>query len=198
MLVVALTGGIGSGKSTVGQIFAQLGAIVIDSDQLSRDVIERGSIGFNEVVAKFGDEILKNGEIDRQILASLVFKDPIKRSELEQMTHPLIRKAFAKVVSSASPDSIIINQIPLLVESNHDYKFDHIITISAPESIRTERLIKRGLTNEQIKQRLQAQATDQMRENIADSVIFNEKSEQELTDQVEKIWEQLLLKNVSK
>jgi dephospho-CoA kinase len=198
MLVLALTGGIGSGKSTVGQIFAQLGAIVIDSDQLSRDVIERGSIGFNEVVAKFGDEILKNGEIDRQILASLVFKDPIKRSELEQITHPLIRKAFAKVVSSASPDSIIINQIPLLVESNHDYKFDHIITISATESIRTERLIKRGLTNEQIKQRLQAQATDQMRENIADSVIFNEKSEQELTDQVEKIWEQLLLKNVSK
>jgi dephospho-CoA kinase len=198
MLVVALTGGIGSGKSTVGQIFVQLGAIVIDSDQLSRDVIERGSIGFNEVVAKFGDEILKNGEIDRQILASLVFKDPTKRSELEQITHPLIRKAFAKVISSASPDSIIINQIPLLVESNHDYKFDHIITISASESIRTDRLIKRGLTNEQIKQRLQAQATDQMRENIADSVIFNEKSEQEITDQVEKIWEQLLLKNVSK
>ena len=198
MLVVALTGGIGSGKSTVGQIFAQLGAIVIDSDQLARDVIERGSIGFNEVVAKFGDGILKNGEIDRQILASLVFKDPTKRAELEQITHPLIRKAFAKVVSSASPDSIVINQIPLLVESNHDYKFDHIITVSASESIRSERLIKRGLTNEQIKQRMQAQATDQMREDIADSVIVNEKSEQEVTDQVEKIWEQLLSKNVGK
>ena len=198
MLVVALTGGIGSGKSTVGQIFAQLGAIVIDSDQLARDVIERGSIGFNEVVAKFGDEILKNGEIDRQILASLIFKDPAKRSELEQITHPLIRKAFAKVVTSASPDSIVINQIPLLVESNHDYKFDHIITVSASESIRSERLIKRGLTNEQIKQRMQAQTTDQMREDIADSVIVNEKSEQEITDQVEKIWEQLLLKNVGK
>lgn len=198
MLVVALTGGIGSGKSTVGQIFAQLGAIVIDSDQLARDVIERGSIGFNEVVAKFGDEILKNGEIDRQILASLIFKDPAKRSELEQITHPLIRRAFAKMVSSASPDSIVINQIPLLVESNHDYKFDHIITVSASESIRSERLIKRGLTNDQIKQRLGAQATDQMREDIADSVIINEKNEQELTDQVEKIWEQLLLKNVGK
>ena len=198
MLVVALTGGIGSGKSTVGQIFAQLGAIVIDSDQLARDVIERGSIGFNEVVAKFGDEILKNGEIDRQILASLIFKDPAKRSELEQITHPLIRKAFAKVVSSASPDSIVINQIPLLVESNHDYKFDHIITVSASESIRSERLIKRGLTNDQIKQRMGAQATDQMREDIADSVIINEKNEQELTDQVEKIWEQLLSKNVGK
>lgn len=198
MLVVALTGGIGSGKSTVGQIFAQLGAIVIDSDQLARDVIERGSIGFNEVVAKFGDEILKNGEIDRQILASLIFKDPAKRSELEQITHPLIRRAFAKMVSSASPDSIVINQIPLLVESNHDYKFDHIITVSASESIRSERLIKRGLTNDQIKQRLGAQATDQMREDIADSVIINEKNEQELTDQVEKIWEQLLSKNVGK
>jgi dephospho-CoA kinase len=198
MLVVALTGGIGSGKSTVGQIFAQLGAIVIDSDQLARDVIERGSIGFNEVVAKFGDEILKNGEIDRQILASLVFRDPAKRSELEQITHPLIRKAFTKVVSSALPDSIVINQIPLLVESNHDYKFDHIITVSASESIRSERLIKRGLTNEQIKQRMQAQATDQMREDIADSLIVNEKSEQEVTDQVEKIWEQLLSKNVGK
>jgi len=198
MLVVALTGGIGSGKSTVGQIFAQLGAIVIDSDQLARDVIERGSIGFNEVVAKFGDEILKNGEIDRQILASLIFKDPAKRSELEQITHPLIRKAFAKMVSSASPDSIVINQIPLLVESNHDYKFDHIITVSASERIRSERLIKRGLTNDQIKQRMGAQATDQMREDIADSVIINEKNEQELTDQVEKIWEQLLLKNVGK
>ena len=198
MLVVALTGGIGSGKSTVGQIFAQLGATVIDSDQLARDVIERGSIGFNEVVAKFGDEILKNGEIDRQILASLIFKDPAKRSELEQITHPLIRRAFAKMVSSASPDSIVINQIPLLVESNHDYKFDHIITVSASESIRSERLIKRGLTNDQIKQRMGAQATDQMREDIADSVIVNEKNEQELTDQVEKIWEQLLSKNVGK
>ena len=198
MLVVALTGGIGSGKSTVGQIFAQLGAIVIDSDQLARDVIERGSIGFNEVVAKFGDEILKNGEIDRQILASLIFKDPAKRSELEQITHPLIRRAFAKMVSSASPDSIVINQIPLLVESNHDYKFDHIITVSASESIRSERLIKRGLTSNQIKQRMGAQATDQMREDIADSVIINEKNEQELTDQVEKIWEQLLSKNVGK
>lgn len=198
MLVVALTGGIGSGKSTVGQIFAQLGAIVVDSDQLARDVLERGSIGFNEVVAKFGDEILKNGEIDRQLLGSIVFKDPTKRSELEQITHPLIRKAFAEVIASSTSNSIVINQIPLLVESNHDYKFDHVITVSASEDIRAQRLLKRGLTGVQIRERMQAQATDQMREGIADSVIVNEKSEQEITDQVEKIWELLLLKNVSK
>ena len=198
MLIVALTGGIGSGKSTVGQMFAQSGAIVIDSDQLARDVLERGSIGFNEVVAKFGDEILKNGEIDRQLLASIVFKDPKKRSELEQVTHPLIRKAFAEVVARSANNSIIINQIPLLVESNHDYKFDHVITISANESIRTQRLLKRGLTADQIRQRMQAQATDQMRESISDSVIMNESDEQNLLDQVEIIWEQLRLKNVSK
>ena len=198
MLIVALTGGIGSGKSTVGQMFAQSGAIVIDSDQLARDVLERGSIGFNEVVAKFGDEILKNGEIDRQLLASIVFKDPKKRSELEQVTHPLIRKAFAEVVARSANNSIIINQIPLLVESNHDYKFDHVITISANESIRTQRLLKRGLTADQIRQRMQAQATNQMRESISDSVIVNESDEQNLLDQVEIIWEQLRLKNVSK
>ena len=198
MLVVALTGGIGSGKSTVGQIFAQLGAIVVDSDQLARDVLERGSLGFNEVVAKFGDEILKNGEIDRQLLASIVFKDPSKRSELEHITHPLIRKAFAEVIARSTSNSIVINQIPLLVESNHDYKFDHVITVSASEDIRAQRLLKRGLTGVQIGERMQAQATDQMRESIADSVIVNEKSEQEITGQVEKIWELLLLKNVSK
>ena len=198
MLIVALTGGIGSGKSTVGQIFAQLGAIVIDSDQLARDVLERGSLGFDEVVAKFGDEILKNGEIDRQLLASIVFKDPKKRSELEQVTHPLIRKAFAEVVARSESNSIVINQIPLLVESNHNYKFDHVINISASEAIRTQRLLKRGLTVDQIRQRMQAQATDQMRESVADSVIINETDEQNLSDQVEIIWEQLRFKNVSK
>jgi len=198
MLIVALTGGIGSGKSTVGQMFAQLGAIVIDSDQLARDVLERGSLGFDEVVAKFGDEILKNGEIDRQLLASIVFKDPKKRSELEQVTHPLIRKAFAEVVARSESNSIVINQIPLLVESNHNYKFDHVINISASEAIRTQRLLKRGLTVDQIRQRMQAQATDPMRESVADSVIINETDEQNLSDQVEIIWEQLRLKNVSK
>ena len=198
MLIVALTGGIGSGKSTVGQIFAQLGATVIDSDQLARDVLERGSIGFDEVVAKFGDQILKNGQIDRQLLASIVFKDPVKRSELEQITHPLIRKAFAEVIAGSSSSSIVINQIPLLVESNHDYKFDHVITVSAAEGIRTQRLLKRGLTGDQIRQRMKAQATDQIREGIADSVIINEKEEQDLSNQVEKIWEQLLSKNTSK
>jgi dephospho-CoA kinase len=198
MLIVALTGGIGSGKTMVGEIFAELGALVVDSDQLAREVVERGSKGFNLIVTEFGDEILKNGDLDRAALASLIFKDPKKRARLEEITHPLIRQSFAKIVSSAGSDSIIINQIPLLVESKHDYKFDHIITISVPDEIRTERLLKRGLTLTQIDQRMKAQATDAQREVISDTVIINDKSEQELITQVEKVWESLKNKSTSK
>ena len=198
MLLVALTGGIGSGKTMVGEIFAELGALVVDSDQLAREVVERGSKGFDLIVTEFGDEILKNGDLDRAALASLIFKDPKKRARLEEITHPLIRQSFAKIVSSAGSESIIINQIPLLVESKHDYKFDHVITISASEKIRTERLLKRGLTLTQIDQRMKAQATDAQREVISDTVIVNDKSEQELLAQVEKVWESLNNKSKSK
>ena len=198
MLVVALTGGIGSGKSTVGQIFGDLGAIVTDSDQLARDVVERGTTGFDQIIAAFGDEVLKNGDLNRAALADLVFKDPAKRKQLEQITHPLIRKAFAKIVESAKGDSIVVNQIPLLVESNHDYKFDHVITVSASEAVRIERLLKRGMNLTQIQQRLQAQSNDTQREKISDSVIRNDNSQADLLSDVEKVWELLQVKNKNK
>jgi dephospho-CoA kinase len=195
MLTVALTGGIGSGKTTVGEILAGFGAVVLDSDQIARDVVERGSTGFDQIVATFGDEILKNGELDRSALASLVFKDSAMRIKLEQITHPLIRQSFAKAISSLPDQSIVVNQIPLLVESKHDYKFDYVVTVSAPEQMRVERLLKRGLTKEQITSRLQAQSSDVQREAIADTVINNDKSEQDLMQQVEKLWEILQSKN---
>ena len=198
MLVVALTGGIGSGKSTVGQIFGDLGAIVTDSDQLARDVVERGTTGFDQIIAAFGDEVLKNGDLNRAALADLVFKDPAKRKQLEQVTHPLIRKAFAKIVESANGDSIVVNQIPLLVESNHDYKFDHVITVSASETVRIERLLKRGMNLTQIQQRLQAQSNDAQREKISDSIIRNDNSQADLLSDVEKVWELLQVKNKNK
>jgi dephospho-CoA kinase len=198
MLVVALTGGIGSGKSTVGEIFEDLGAIVTDSDQLARDVVERGTTGFDLIVDAFGDEILRNGDLDRGALAELVFNDPIKRKQLEKITHPLIRKEFSKILESAKDDSIVINQIPLLVESKHDYKFDHVITVSAEEELRIERLLKRGMSLSQIKQRLQAQSNDSQREAIADSVIKNDKGRAELLSEVENVWDLLQLKNKNK
>ena len=198
MLVVALTGGIGSGKSTVGQIFEDLGAIVADSDQLARNVVERGTTGFDQIVAAFGDEVLKNGDLDRAALAEVIFKDPVKRAQLEQITHPLIRRAFAEIVESAQNDSIVINQIPLLVESKHEYKFDHVITVSATEEVRIQRLLMRGMNLTQIKQRIGAQSTDAQREAISDTVIRNDKDHSELLLEVEKVWELLQIKNKNK
>jgi len=198
MLVVALTGGIGSGKSTVGQIFEDLGAVVTDSDQLARNVVERGTTGFDQIVAAFGDEVLKNGDLDRAALAEVIFKDPVKRAQLEQITHPLIRRAFAEIVESAQNDSIVINQIPLLVESKHEYKFDHVITVSATEEVRIQRLLMRGMNLTQIKQRIGAQSTDAQREAISDTVISNDKDHSELLVEVEKVWEILQIKNKNK
>ena len=198
MLIVALTGGIGSGKSMVGQMFEDLGAVVVDSDQLAREVVERGSGGFDQVVAAFGDGVLKNGNLDRASLAELIFKDAKKRVQLEQITHPLIRKAFTKVIEAADEKSIVINQIPLLVESKNNYKFDHTITVAATEDVRSERLRKKGFSTQQIQQRMQAQASDSEREAICDTVITNNASESELRDQVEKIWELLQIKNQAK
>jgi dephospho-CoA kinase len=191
MLIVALTGGIGSGKTTVGDIFSELGAVVIDSDQLARAVLERGSKGFDLVLAKFGDAILKNGELDRSLLATLVFNDSQKRSELESITHPLIRQSFAEIISSFPRESIVINQIPLLFESKGAYKFDHIITISAPEELRIERLKNRGLGFSDIKKRIEAQASDVERESISNSIIRNDKDELHLRNQVESTWLEL-------
>ena len=198
MLIVALTGGIGSGKSMVGDMFADLGAVVVDSDQLAREVVERGSDGFDQVLAAFGDSVLKNGDLDRASLAELIFKDTKKRVQLEQITHPLIRKAFTKVIEAADANSIVINQIPLLVESKNNYRFDYTITVVAGEDVRSERLQKKGFSSQQIQQRMQAQTSDSEREAISDTVITNNKSESELRDQVEKIWEILQMKNKAK
>ncbi len=198
MLIVALTGGIGSGKSTVGELFQQLGAVVVDSDQLAREVVERGSSGFEQIVTLFGDEILKNGEINRSLLAEIIFKDPAKRKNLEQITHPLIRKAFADIVAKSGDQAIVINQIPLLVESKYEYNFDHVITVSTSEDKRIARLLAKGYTQEQIQNRMKSQVSDVDREKIADSIIQNNESEKELLPQVEKIWEQLQSKLKSK
>ena len=188
MLVIALTGGIGSGKSLAGEYFRALGAIVIDSDQLARDVIERGSEGFDEIVLRFGDQILRNGEIDRKKLAEIVFADSQARLDLEAITHPRIREAFEEVVKSAPDDAIIINQIPLLVETQGKYRFDLVIVITAPESLRRERLIKRGLGSADITQRISAQVSDDLRIAQADFVITNDGDGDRLLRQIEQLW----------
>lgn len=191
MLKVALTGGIGSGKSEAGAIFENLGAIVIDSDQLSRDVIERGTPGFDEVVNAFGDQILTDGLIDRNKLAELVFSVPEKRRLLEAIVHPKVRESFENIVKKAPEDSVIVNQIPLLVETEGMKNFDVVVTVSAPAEIRKARLLKRGLKSHEIDNRINAQVRDGEREAISEFIIDNSGDQSNLLSQIENIYRNL-------
>ena len=191
MLKVALTGGIGSGKSLVGEIFEELGATVVDSDQLSRDVIERGTPGFDEVVATFGDEILSNGSIDRAKLGSIVFGDTDKRQALEKIIHPRVREAFNEIASTIPESGILINQIPLLVETDGAKNFDLVLSVVAPIETRIERLKARGLKDYEIEKRIAAQVSDEARAAISDFVIDNSGDQFKLTSQVEEVFEEL-------
>ena len=193
MLLVALTGGIGSGKSLAGEYFDELGAIVVDSDQLARDVIERGTPGFDEVIAEFGDEILSQGVIDRKKLGEIVFSDEVKRKKLESILHPLIRSALDDVAQSAPAGSVVINQIPLLAETGGKDRFDLVITVSTDLKVRRERLVARGLAGYEIEKRLAAQVSDAEREAIADYVLTNHGDKDALFRQVESLWTDVLL-----
>jgi len=192
MLVVGLTGGIGAGKSTVAQFFAQLGALVIDADQLARMAIERGSDGFADVMLRFGDEIIVNGDIDRKKLAEIVFSDPEARRDLEAIIHPRVQALFAEAVADLDIDDILIYEIPLLVETGAAAKFDYIITVESDIELRKARLLKKGLYISQIEKRMASQATPEAREAIADKVIRNDGDEDSLLRQVENLWEGVL------
>ncbi len=192
VLLVALTGGIGSGKSLAAEYFAELGAQVLDFDQIARDVIERGSEGFDEVIARFGDEILSQGNIDRRKLGDIVFSNPDARLDLEAIVHPKIREEFDTTVSELESGSILISQIPLLVESKNEYPFEFVITISAPEALRRTRLLERGMKDFQITKRLEVQVSDEKREAIADAIIHNTGDKDHLLRQVENLYEDRL------
>jgi dephospho-CoA kinase len=193
VLRVALTGGIGSGKSLVGEILEELGALVIDSDQLAREVIERGSPGYEEVITAFGDSILSEGQIDRAKLAAVVFKEKDLRKKLESIIHPLVREAAEKLAKNLPSGAILVNQIPLLVESDGAKRFDYVVTVSADEDIRRERLRLRGLKDYEITERMAAQVADLDREKIANYILRNDGSIDELTRAVEELMANELL-----
>jgi dephospho-CoA kinase len=189
MKVIALTGGIGAGKSTVAQFFSELGANVVDADHLARIAIERGSAGFDEVVERFGETILANGDINRKALAEIVFSDPDAKGDLEAIIHPRVQKLFAQAVLDNEPSAHLIYEIPLLVETAAASKFDFIVTVEADEDLRIERLLTRGMFITDIKARLASQAPSQARIDIADAVIVNDGDEDHLLRQVENLWE---------
>jgi dephospho-CoA kinase len=193
MLVVALTGGIGSGKSTVSEFFARLGALVIDADQLARMAIERGTDGFADVLLRFGEEIIVNGDIDRKKLAEIVFSDEKARKDLEAIIHPRVQAIFAEAVANLDHDDILIYEIPLLVETGAAEKFDFVITVESGIELRKARLLKKGLYISQIEKRIASQASESARESIADAVIRNDGDEDSLLRTVENLWESVLV-----
>ena len=191
MLVVALTGGIGAGKTLAAQYFSDLGARVVDADQLARVAIERGSTGFDEVILRFGEEILRDGDIDRKALAQIIFSDPQAKEDLEAIVHPRIRELFSEVVSDLQPEEILIYEIPLLAETGSAKNFDLVITVEADLEIRKDRLRKRGMFISEIERRLANQASREQREALADYVITNDGDEDQLLRAVENLWEEL-------
>jgi len=193
MFIVALTGGIGSGKSAAGDCFEDLGAVVVDADKLARDVVERGTDGFDELVATFGDEILTNGVLDRSKLGSIVFANPAELKKLEEIIHPRVSEAFAEIVDESPVDSVVIYQIPILVETAGRERFDYVITVETDLEIRKSRLKERGMKGYEIEARINAQASDLDRAKIADAVFNNDGDLDQLLRQAENIYEDVLL-----
>jgi len=191
MRVIGLTGGIGCGKSLAAQYFAELGALVIDADQLARAAIERGSDGFDEVVAIFGDSILKDGNIDRRALGELIFRDPKAKEQLENIVHPFVRREFEEAVASLKGDQVLVYEIPLLVETKAHERFDVVITVESEMENRIARLRGRGMHISEIEGRIASQATREQRIEVADFLIENDGTEDELLRQVENIWDSL-------
>lgn len=170
-MLIALTGGIGSGKSTVAAEWARLGAIEIDADQLAREVVEPGQPGLVALVSAFGNQLLdESGRLDRSRLAQLSFSDPAIRRRVEGILHPLIQEqALARTV--AHKDKVIVYTIPLFVETKSPLSFDKVVTVNCPADVRVERLVKRGMSREDALGRIAAQATDEQRQSVADLVI---------------------------
>lgn len=192
MRVIGLTGGIGSGKSLAAQYFAELGAFVVDADQLAREAIERGSEGFDEVVSIFGDSVLLNGDINRSALAELVFKDSSLKLKLEGIIHPYVKNKFELAVSSLKDNEVLVYEIPLLVETKSQDRFDLVITVESEYENRVERLRSRGMQKSEIDARIASQATRPEREEVADFLIENNGDQDELLRQVENIWDSII------
>lgn len=171
---IGLTGGIASGKSTVAAILADCGAVIIDSDQLARDVVEPGTAGLAKIIERFGDEVITEGRLDRPALGKIVFGDARARTDLEAIIHPAVRRRAAELEAATAPDAVVVQMIPLLVETGQADTFDAVIVVDVPPEIQRQRLMQRdGIDLAQADARIAAQADRQVRLDAADVVIDN-------------------------
>jgi len=201
VILIALTGGIGSGKSRAAAILEEFGAHSISADTLAREVLERGEDGYNEVVAYFGDEILNEGQIDRKKLAEIVFNDSNQLEVLESITHPLIRAKFVSETLGLPEHSVVVYEIPLLAESISRQKqldFDHVIVLESETETRVARLIERGLSAKEAQLRIANQYSDAQRKEIATHLIKNEGSLEELINALSQWWSKFISPEIAK
>lgn len=197
MLRVGLTGGIGSGKSAVAERFAALGAVVLDGDMAARAVVEPGTPGLAQIAETFGPGVLRpDGSLDRAKLAGIVFSDEAARGKLNAITHPLIhqhiRAAEEAAVEAGGPDTIVVHDIPLLAEGQRASGFDVVIVVDVPTELQVSRLAGRGMPEDQARARMAAQATREQRLAIADVVIDNSGTLDDLDRRVAGVWTDLV------
>ena len=189
MLRIGLTGGIGSGKSTVSALLAARGAVIVDADRIAREVVEPGTPGLAQVVETFGEQVLAaDGSLDRAALAAVVFADPEARRQLDEIVHPLVRARASEIAAAAPPDAVVVNDVPLLVETGQASSYDLVLVVEADPETRVSRLVQRGLTAEDARARMAAQASDGQRRAVADVVLDNSGTPEELAEQVDRFW----------
>ncbi|HEU4527598.1 MAG TPA: dephospho-CoA kinase [Actinomycetota bacterium] len=194
MLLVGLTGGIGSGKTTVARMLETRGAVVFDADLLARDAVEPGTPGYRQVVERFGPNVLApGGGIDREALAAVVFADPAARRDLEAIVHPEIRRLFAESTEAyRDTDAVVVFSAPLLVETGMHTAFEILVVVSAPVEQQIERLMReRAMSEPAIRERISAQLPLEDKAEVADILIDNDGTLEELEGQVDRVWTQL-------
>jgi dephospho-CoA kinase len=190
--MVGLTGGIGSGKSTVARMLVERGAVVVDADQIAREVVEPGQPALAALVEAFGPEILRpDGSLDRTELAARAFVSDETRKQLEAITHPAIGEEFLRRVAAAPADGIVVHDVPLLVESTRGYDYGAVIVVEAPKELRLLRLEARGVSRADAERRMALQAGDEDRRKVATWVIDNGADLNHLQRQIRAIWPQL-------
>jgi dephospho-CoA kinase len=194
---IGLTGGIAAGKSVVAHRFTELGAVVIDADELARLVVQPGTSGYDDVVGAFGPGVVgPGGELDRAALGALVFADVAARRRLEAIVHPQVRRLAAEreaAAAAADPAAVVVHDIPLLVETGQADSFGVVVVVAAPAALRVDRLVRlRGMPQPDAQARVAAQASDDEREAAADVVLDGTGSDDGLRAQVDALWQRLV------
>ncbi|MFF1907654.1 dephospho-CoA kinase [Kitasatospora sp. NPDC058218] len=193
MLKIGLTGGIGAGKSEVSRLLAAHGAVIVDSDVIAREVVAPGTDGLRAVVAEFGEGVLRpDGSLDRPALGAVVFADPERLRALNGIVHPLVRARSAELEAAAAPDAVVVHDVPLLAENGLAPLYDLVLVVDAEDEVRIDRLVRlRGMTEQEARARMAAQATRADRLAVAGLVIDNSGPLEALAPRVDEVWDEL-------